>query len=167
MAKRVVRNAFDRVSCPHPVDETLVSRVKQEFKKEVNINSIVNKMKNGISPPSWMTSRTPYYGDFVNAPATYQDAFDIVSRAHEAFTSLPLEFRREIDHDPRNLAHAPRELFERFGLIKKPEGSGSGSAAPEPKVGQRGKGDSDLPGTGRPGPDKVVSKKPSDQSDQD
>lgn len=134
------------------------SRVKQEFKKEVNINTIIAKMKRGIMPPPWMTSSTPRYGDFTGMPQTLMEAYDLVQSAEKAFESLPLEFRRAIDHDPRNLDKAPRELYEKFGLLKKPEVSDSGSAASDPKVGQRGKGDSDLPKKSPSGSNKVNPK---------
>lgn len=97
------------------------SRTKQEFKKEVNINEIIARMRRGIQPPPWMTSATPRYGDFSNMPASFQEAFAIVEQGEAAFASLPLEFRRALDHDPRNLDSAPRELYEQFGLLKKPE----------------------------------------------
>ncbi|AZL82877.1 internal scaffolding protein [Apis mellifera associated microvirus 32] len=129
MSKRKIRSAYSgQVHCLHPVSGE-PTRVKQEFKKEVNINTIINRMKNGISPPAWMTSRTPRYGDFTGMPVNFQDAFAVVEKARQAFEALPLEFRRALDHDPRNLDQAPRELFERFGLLKSPpDGT---SAAPK------------------------------------
>nr|QJB18917.1 MAG: internal scaffolding protein [Microvirus sp.] len=104
------------------------SRTKQEFVQEVNINEIVSRMKRGISPPLWMTSNTPRYGDFSNMPTSFQDAYNIIETADAAFKSLPLEFRRALDHNPRNLDKAPRELYEQFGLLK---GKNSAGASPE------------------------------------
>lgn len=132
------------------ISPTHTPRVKKEFKDEVCINSIVAKMKRGIMPPAWLTSKTPRYGDFTEAPQTLMEAFEVVHRANEAFLSLPVEFRRELDHDPRNLDKAPRELFERYGLIKPKAQEGvttpSGAAAsPE------GSGDRDLPPKARKG----------------
>lgn len=155
-----VRNAYStRERSYVPATDHPSTQVKQEFKKEVNINSIVAKMKKGQMPPEWMTSNTPRYGDFSNMPTSFMEAYDIVSRAEEAFASLPLGFRRELDHDPRNLEGAPFELFERFGLAKeKPEagkaqgGAFSGSGTPE------GQGDRDLPVKAPPGAKKGTSK---------
>jgi len=118
-----------------PSDEKPHS-VKQEFKNEVNINSIMAKARNGIMPPSWMTSKTPMYGDFANQPVNLQEAFDRVRHATEAFYSLPVEFRREIGHDPKNLVNAPRELFAKYGLLKESakavsEASGRPVVSPE------------------------------------
>jgi len=95
------------------------TRTKQAFKKECDINEIVARMRKGIVPPAWMTQNTPRYGDFSNLPATFMEAHAIVETAAEAFKSLPLEFRRALDHDPRNLDKAPLKLYEQFGLVKK------------------------------------------------
>lgn len=92
---------------------------KQEFKKEVNINTIIQRMQKGISPPQWMTSATPRFGDFTDMPCSFQEAYAVIERAEESFKSLPLEFRRALDHNPANLQNAPRELYEKFGLLKK------------------------------------------------
>lgn len=153
MAKPVVRNMFSRLSAPHPVSESRTSRVKQEFATEVDINSIVAKMKKGISPPPWMTSKTPRYGDFSQMPESLSEAYDIVRRAEEAFQALPVEFRREIDHDPARLATAPKELYERFGLLKKPA-PGESRSDPEGAGTQRVQGDRDLPGKAPTGANK-------------
>lgn len=146
MSKRGIRHALNshmRVTVPdHP--EGVRSRVKSEFKDEVNINSIVAKMKRGISPPAWMTANTPRYEDVSNLPTSFAEAYDIVQRAEAAFDSLPLEFRREIDHDPRNIPNAPRELWERFKLTKTGPVDAVTAASTGP-VGQGGTGDSDPP----------------------
>lgn len=164
MAKRVVRNAFDRVSSPHPFNPDLPSRVKQEFLKEVNINSIMAKARQGVPPR--LNPRTPMYGDFTSGPRTYQDAFEIVARAEEAFSQLPLEFRRDIDNDPRNMFSAPKELWERHGLVKSsPQGKGQAAGAPS------GEGDpsdgATSPRTAPSGAGQKVSKKPSNESVED
>lgn len=142
--KRVVRKASSAaIHVFHPVvpAEMKPHRVKQEFKKDVDINEIVSRMKRGIQPPPWLTSNTPRYGDYADMPVSFMEAYDMVARAEASFASLPLEFRRELDHDPRNLPNAPRELFERFGLIKPnaPEAApaASGALAPEGVQGER------------------------------
>jgi len=143
--KREIRSAFsDRKPVNNPVSGE-PSRVKQEFQDEVNINTIVRKMRNGISPPAWMTAATPRYGDFTGMPTSFQDAYNLIERAEEAFRSLPLEFRRAIDHNPANIDRAPRELFEQFGLLKKPAGAESPTGDVDPVGTQRVQGDRDLP----------------------
>lgn len=142
------------------------SRTKQEFKKDVDINEIVSRMRKGIQPPPWMTSNTPRYGDFTNLPASFQEAYAIVEAGEAAFASLPLEFRRAIDHDPRNLDHAPRELYEQFGLLK-PKNSGEPGGSNEPSGDpdtQRVKGDRDLPSKSPTGA-KKPAQKPADNAD--
>lgn len=162
MAKIKIRSAYSgAVHAYHP-EPTEPTRVKQEFKKEVNINEIVARMRRGISPPPWMTSSTPRYGDFSNMPASFQEAFAIVEKGREAFMGLPLDMRRELDHDPRNLDTAPRELFERYGLVKKSadaESPTGDSGAVDAPVGQ---GDRDLPVKRQLGANKAAQKAATD-----
>jgi len=137
----IVRNMFSKVKCVLS-PSGLAPRVKKEFKKEVDINYIISRMKQGINPPAWMTSKTPRWGDFTDGPQSLMESFDLVERAHQAFESLPLAMRRELDHDFRNLGSAPRELYERFGLLKGPVGapsatpkeSASPAADPSPRA---------------------------------
>ncbi|AZL82749.1 internal scaffolding protein [Apis mellifera associated microvirus 31] len=105
------------------------SRTKQEFKTEVNINEIVARMRRGISPPAWMTSATPRYGDFTDMPVSFQEAHAIMEAGQAAFLGLPLEIRRAIDHDPTRINEIPKELYAKFGLLK-PEDP----ASPAPKA---------------------------------
>jgi len=121
------------------------TRTKQEFRDEVDINEIVARMRRGISPPAWMTANTPRYGDFTNVPTSFSEAYAVIERAEEAFLSLPLEFRRELDHNPANLDKAPRELFERFGLLKKSPGAEAAIAATDSGDDQRVQGEQVLP----------------------
>lgn len=123
--KRQIRSAYSDKKPVHQPLSGEPSPTKQEFKKEVNINEIVSRMKRGISPPQWMTSSTPRYGDFTDMPTSFQEAYSLIETAEAAFKSLPLEFRRALDHNPANLEHAPKDLYERFGLLKKPEGASS------------------------------------------
>lgn len=58
---------------------------------------------------------------------SFMDAFDVVQRGKEAFESLPIGLRRELDHNPRNLGTATREQFERYGLLKKSDDKRSGT----------------------------------------
>lgn len=140
-----IRSAFSgSVRSFHPIVEDKPHKTQGEFKKECDINNIVKRWKDGVQPPSWMTSKTPRYGDFSDMPVSFMEAFDIMARAEDAFNSLPLAMRHELDHDPRNLDKAPRELFERFGLLKKPVSQTDGNPSDEKPVGQ-GSGDSRSP----------------------
>lgn len=113
-------------------------RVKTEFQNEVNINTIMAKARNG-QPPTWLNSKTPRYGDFANRPTNFQDAFDLTEKAREAFYSLPIEFRRELDHDPSRMASAPKSLWEKHGLLKESAKAAS-KASSEPQAGPEGAG---------------------------
>lgn len=166
MSKKKIRSAYSgSIDVSVPVVNKGHTRVKQEFAREVNINSIIAKMKRGVAPSSFATG-TPIYGDFTQGPQNFMDAFDVVQRAERAFASLPLGFRRALDHDPKNLPFATRELYEEFGMLK--EAPASGSAATTGASTREGQGDRNLPATGRPGPDKRASiKKPDAPSDEE
>lgn len=165
--KRVVRSAASKaVKVLVPVVAEGKTRVKQEFKKEVNINTIIAKMKRGIVPP-WVTMGEQKFADLSRIPSNFMDAFNQVEAARAAFEQMPLEFRRALDHDPRNLPNAPRELFEKYGLLReKPEASGVASGAPDPGLARGVRGDRDLPATRRPGADKGASKAPAPKTDE-
>lgn len=165
MKKPIIRSAFTpRDPVNNPVSGE-PSRTKQEFKNEVNINTIIQKMRNGISPPAWMTSATPRYGDFTNLPVSFQEAHAIMAAGQEAFAALPLDFRRALDHDPRNLDKAPRELYERFGLLKKPAASEQASPASNDSGNPEGQGDRNLPGKAPQGA-KNKGQKPAQNTDE-
>lgn len=165
MSKLDIRSAY---SHRDPVNNPLSgepSRTKQEFKTEVNINEIISRMRRGINPPQWMTSNTPHYGDFSDMPTSFQEAYAIVESGEAAFRSLPLDFRRALDHNPANLADAPRELYERFGLVKKPVQTESPNGDTDWPGNQRVKGDRGLPAKAPPGAKNAVQK-PADNADE-
>jgi len=109
------------------------SRTKQEFKDEVNINTIIDRMRKGISPPAWMTSATPRYGDFSNLPVSFQEAHAIMERGNAAFMGLPLEIRRHIDHDPTKIDQIPMELYAKYKLLKPVDPASPAPEAPGSK----------------------------------
>ena len=163
--KKIIRSAYSERKPVHVRDDGQPSPTKQEFLKEVNINTIVSRMKNGISPPQWMTAATPRYGDFTDMPTSFQEAYALIETAELAFSGLPLEFRRALDHNPANLQNAPRELYEQFGLIKK---SAPAEGATRPSTGSdnsEGSGDQGLSAKAPPGANKG-SKKPAQNGDE-
>lgn len=159
--KLLVRNRNHRMHVINPVFDVVPHPTKQEFRDEVNINSIMRKAKNGY-PPTWLTSKTPRYGDFSSLPKDFAEAYSFMENATEAFYALPVEFRKELGHDPRNLPTAPKELFERFGLTTRAEAPGSGSAAPGAQTHPEGSGDRDLPSKAPTGANKGADKAPLD-----
>lgn len=120
-----------------------LTRTKQEFRKEVDINTIIAKMRRGILP-NGVTLGEQQFADLTRVPTNFQDAFDQVSRAREAFELLPLDLRKEVDHDPRRLfGPEARGLFEKHGLLKAPKASGSAATTegdPQPKGGSASSG---------------------------
>lgn len=140
---------------PPPVGPT---RVKQEFKKEVNINTIIAKMRKGVMPN--LLAGEAVFADVSEVPQNFQDAFEKVSNAAALFDKLPLGFRKELDYDPRNLMSATREMYERYGILKKPEAPEAASGGSGVPAAPEGAGDRDLPSTGRPGPLNKARKEP-------
>lgn len=163
-----IRSAFSSRDPVHVPLSGLPSRTKQEFRDEVNINEIIARMHRGISPPAWMTSATPRYGDFTNLPVSFQEAHSIMEAGNAAFMGLPLEMRRAADHDPRNIDQIPREMFEKFGLLKPKEPVEARSGTPDETS-----ADSSASPSGRaslssnePTGSKKPVKKPADNADQ-
>jgi len=156
--KKKFYSAYNRCKPVHNPDFEVQTPTQQEFKNEVNINEIISRMRKGISPPQWMTSSTPRYGDFTNMPTSFQEAYAIIESGEAAFKSLPLEFRRALDHNPANLPKAPRELYEQFGLLKKPVTTEAPNGAEYSSGTQRVKGDRDLPLKAPPGAKKAVQR---------
>jgi len=160
MTKKIeIRSAYsprDPVNCPV---SGLPSRTKQEFKDEVNINSVIDRMKRGISPPAWMTSATPRYGDFSDLPVSFMEAHAIMEAGQAAFQGLPLEIRRQIDHDPRKIDQIPKELFAKYGLLKPVDPTSPAPKAPgSPSV---------DPSSKEPSGSKKPVQKPAPASDED
>lgn len=75
-----------------------VSRAKQEFKKECDINSIMAKYRNS-GVVSHLNRYEGRYGDFSSA-TDYQTSLNQVMAAQAAFDSLPSAIRRRFGNDP-------------------------------------------------------------------
>lgn len=138
--------------CFNPTNLTKSSKkTATEFKNEVDINTIFRKLKGRGYNLDQMRARLGSFVDFENGPVkdftlsgiTLTEAHNLVREAHEAFECLPLGFRKELDHDPMRLASAPRELYEKYSLIKKRDDTGGNP--PEAPVSRQGSGES-VPG---------------------
>lgn len=76
---------------------TGVPRTKQQFRDEVNVNTILRKyLKQGILPPM---KGPGSYGDFSNIE-DYQGAINTVMSAQAAFMDQPSALRQKFDNDP-------------------------------------------------------------------
>lgn len=78
-----------------------VSRVKQQFKNECDVNLILKKYgRNGQVPQ--FSSERPFYGDFSNVE-DYHTALDVVMASRASFDRLPAALRGRFDNDPAKL----------------------------------------------------------------
>jgi phage internal scaffolding protein len=74
------------------------SLTHQSFQKECDINNIMEKYKNG-TPILHLNGRQPQYGDFSHVMG-YQEAYNAVIEAQEAFMNLPAKIREQFKNDP-------------------------------------------------------------------
>lgn len=79
-----------------------VSRTKQAFKQECDINHIMKKFKN-VQGVDFLTQFNGYvggqFGDFSNV-TDYRSAIEQVRQAQGVFMALPSQVRRRFDNDP-------------------------------------------------------------------
>lgn len=92
---------------------------KQEFKAEVDINTIVRRYNLTGELPQGV--RMPEYGDF-SGISDYREAVTVVRQANEAFAAMPAEIRERFGHDPAafvEFCEQPENLEEarRMGLV--------------------------------------------------
>jgi len=133
-----VRDPSTRVICnARSVNPKLKTR--QEFQKECDVNEIVRKAQGAVAP-QYIGDRPPEFRDNSDVP-TLAQAHEQVRAAREMFDRLPARMRRELGNNPGELESAPREMFERYGLLKpKPptkadlDGVEGGTPSPEPKA---------------------------------
>lgn len=102
-----------------------VQKAAQEFKEDVNINSIVAKFKKSglLGDPERL--KMARYGDLTQVP-DYAEMMNRVIAAREAFLSLPPELRAKYDNDPGKLikglqSKEGQELAVKLGLAVKRE----------------------------------------------
>lgn len=97
----IFRSYNDILSVPMSVTEGEVSRTKQEFAKDSDINHILEQWNSTgyLKDPNMST---PMYGDFTMA-VDYQEAFAAVTLAQEHFRQLPSKVRARVGHDPAEL----------------------------------------------------------------
>lgn len=74
-----------------------VSRAKQSFREECDINTIVERFLHTGDLPEGV--RVPQYGDFTGI-SDYQSALHAVQAASEAFMAFPADVRARFGNDP-------------------------------------------------------------------
>lgn len=77
------------------------SMTKQEFKDEVNVNSIMRKYFATGALPNINESRA-FFGD-VSGVGDYRESLELVRNANESFMNLPSKIRNRFDNDPGKL----------------------------------------------------------------
>jgi len=95
--KVVIRKRYDaRVRVVTPISG--VSRTKQAFKDECDINNILDRyQKTGIM--THVAGRPPGFGDFTGVD-DYQSALNKVIEAQASFETLPSKVRARFRNDP-------------------------------------------------------------------
>lgn len=93
---RVIRGAYDRTRLAFTVEG--VSRTKQAFKAECDINTIMKRFeRDGLL--THVAKFDGQYGDFTGAPE-YHDAWNKILAADSMFLSLPAALRARFENDP-------------------------------------------------------------------
>lgn len=76
-----------------------VSRTRQEFKDECNINVIMKKYeRTGVI--SHVSNRQPRYVDFGDGVPDFHSAMNMMVEAEAAFMTLPAVVRKRFENDP-------------------------------------------------------------------
>lgn len=77
------------------------SRTQQQFKAEVDINTIVERF--GLTGELPNDVRVPVSADYTEAVTDYQTALNLVIAAETAFMELPAKVRERFGNDPQRL----------------------------------------------------------------
>jgi len=127
-----------RVSDQTAIHFTDVSRTKQEFAEESDINTLVRRYGLlGLMPKD---HRVAMYGDFEDQQLDYQGAQNAIRAADEAFMAMPPDIRARFGNNPQALMDfvsdsQNREEVKRMGFIdpeKAPASPLLVKLAPEP-----------------------------------
>lgn len=100
------------------------SLTQQQFKKECDVNQILNKYKK-TGMITHINKHQGNFGDFSNVD-DYQTSLHKVMTAQASFMQMPSELRNKFNNDPAQLISfmtddKNKEDCIKFGLIKKPE----------------------------------------------
>ena len=156
----IIRNRNDRMKVTVELAEDVPEKslTQQQFKDECDMNRIVQNAARGIAP-RFMQRGVPQFGDFSEVPSL-TDAYDVISRAEEAFMNLPAQLRLELGNDPARINEITKDQIERFKLGKALPPSSQPSEA-SPAAGQAAS-PAGVPGDqGSPKSSKAGSKKSS------
>ncbi len=109
-----------------PKDPDSVSRTKQSFTKDANINNIMARyMKTGVLGSGVVSSRVSAFAD-VSSGDSYRSVLDKVRNAEEAFMTLDADVRSKFRNNVSELLDfladpANRDEAIELGLVEPPE----------------------------------------------
>lgn len=103
-----------------------VSRAKQQFVDECDINKLMAKHEKGIA----VTHLNRYQGQYADVVGSvdYHEACNIVLRAQDAFGSLPSTVRARFDNDAGKFMSFVHDPVNKDEMVK----MGLATASPEP-----------------------------------
>lgn len=98
------------------------SKTKQNFKKECDVNHILERFhRTGLLPN--MVKKNPKYGDFSSLP-DYRESLDKVSKAKEQFDALTIKMKRKFKNIEGFLEYVNDKNNEKelqdLGILNKP-----------------------------------------------
>ena len=110
------------------------SRVEQNHRDEVNINSIMDRFK--VTGQLPVSNRPALYGDFSTVDS-FQTCQEALTKAEQDFMALPAKIRKRFDNDPAQLIdfvkdEANTEEAIELGIIPRPEPESSVTPEPDP-----------------------------------
>jgi len=121
-----------------PVVNTGPGRTKQSFRKQTDINGLVEKYKR-TGQFALLNNRTPFYGD-VSGMLNYQDSLIVVTKARETFERLPVRVRERFNYDPAKMVsffadakNLPEAIAKGWAIPRpspEPQAVPGGSSAP-------------------------------------
>lgn len=103
-------------------------RVKQSFKEECDINTLVKRF--GLTGHIPKDVRMPVHADFSNI-TDYQSLLNVKRAADEAFMAMPAEIRDRFANDPARLVRFCSEVDEKGNYVNLAEMRRLGLANPE------------------------------------
>lgn len=100
-------------------------RTKQQFKKDADINNIMNKYRKTGVLTDPITQRQMFFGDFANIP-DFVEVKQLVQSVNNSFDALPSEVRAKFKNDPTEafkFLEDPKNKEEaiKLGLIPAPK----------------------------------------------
>lgn len=124
-----------------------LSRTKQEFAAETDINNIVDRVQKTHNPvPVTGTTLDPRFGDFSQG-SDFSEHMESLRFAQELFAELPSKIRARFGHNPASIIDFLEDADNRaeavqLGLLTEPEPADPSPAEPTPP----------LPAESPPGP---------------